>query len=202
MGVLIYGMNERADNQLESCEIGLLYRNNISQKIEAKLTNEDFENVKNYIAYKSLSEAGLKYLLLVESKRGFFSIMYEAPGKLQTMRLSERSGRDFVDLVSKVDLNEVELFDGTEQFSSSCHFVKIQLGNTAQLVSFTNPNSSSVNALELVSIFRDFLSKNYAGNLEKTTPELPPYPLLSEEIDRLLSQQNGDVFGELRPILK
>ncbi|WP_218417904.1 hypothetical protein [Alteromonas lipotrueae] len=204
IGALFYGINGRISNQLESCEIGFLYRNDIFQQVEAELERKDFKGVENYIAFKSLSETGLKYLLLTSSRGEFFSIMYEAPGKLQTMSLSESDGQYFFDSIGNVDFDKVAQFEGAEQFSSSCYFVKSKIGNAERLVSFINPNVTEINgesAIELVSIFHDFLRNNYENKVVSAIPENPPEPMTSEKIEELTSQQKGDVFSELRPIV-
>jgi hypothetical protein len=201
--IFIYGFNERDIDQLSICETGLLYRSNVLAEIEQELTKSDWEGTKNYFAYKSLSEVGLKFFLLTQNDHETRALIYSAPGKLETRVFAQSEGEAIFGSLFENSLSELRNVEGPSQNHGSCHYVKVRIDERVKFVSITNPSANDLTgelSIELVAKMQDHLNKYYS--LAEETPSItaPPEPMSLTEVESMKEKQNNNIFNELRTL--
>ena len=188
-------------NQLNTCSEGLLYRNDVMNKVN-NLLKEKGDAVKGYFSLKELSGDGLNYLLLAYYEMDALIATYQTLGGLKVRQLTRQEGLNLIESLAD-NYGETKDYYGESSFHSHCSFMRLSNNGASREITIINApltNKESSEAKVLI-MARSIIENEYANSSRlEHVGLLVPEELTQADLNKLKREIGKDRFYELRDI--
>ena len=184
-----------SEMEIELCKSNLLTEHlNVKEAI-SKITYSASE-IKNYLAYKGVSQYGIEYLLLLNSATDSTVLTYQSLDSAQITMISRNKGQELYNKIKNLE-RSVNIYGG-RQFHDTCDFLRAGSKLSHRNISIVNAKGLDADniSFELLQNIKGLFNEvhnDYSGELIEAVET----GFVDENFDAV---SGGDIFYELRTL--